>query len=63
MLPLTEAAGIKYIQTERMPFNAQMFNCALRKNEYLQYLNQLLQIFKTIDKTRLPQNGHLYSTS
>lgn len=63
MLPLKEATGIKHKQAERMPLNAHMFNGALRKNEYLQYLNQLLQIFKTLEKTGLPQNGHLYSTS
>ncbi len=54
MLPLKEATSIKHKQAERMPFNTRMFNGTLSKNEYLLYLNQLLQIFKTIENIGLP---------
>jgi heme oxygenase len=57
MLPLKEATSIKHKQAERMPFNTRMFNGVLSKNEYLLYLHQLLQIFKTIEKTGLPHNS------
>jgi heme oxygenase len=54
MLPLKEATGAKHKQAERMPFNIRMFRGLLSKNEYLLYLNQQLQIFKTIENTGLP---------
>ncbi len=57
MLPLKEATGIKHKQAERMPFNIRMFRGELSKNEYLLYLYQLLQIFKTIENTGLPHDS------
>ncbi len=54
MLPLKEATSIKHKQAERMSFNTRMFNGALSKNEYLLYLNQLLQIFRKIENIGLP---------
>jgi heme oxygenase len=57
MLPLKEATGIKHKQAERMPFNMRMFRGLLSKNEYLLYLSQQLQIFKTIENIGLPHNS------
>ena len=57
MIPLKEATSIKHKQAERMPFNARMFKGLLSKNEYLLYLNQLLQIFQTIERIGLPHDG------
>ena len=57
MLPLKEATSIKHKLAERMPFNTRMFRGELSKTEYLLYLNQLLQIFKTIEITGLPHDS------
>lgn len=57
MLPLKEATGIKHKQAERMPFNTRMFHGELSKTEYLLYLNQLLQIFKSIENINLPHDS------
>jgi heme oxygenase len=57
MLPLKEATGIKHKLAERMPFNSRMFKGLLSKHEYSLYLNQLLQIFQTIEETGLPHNS------
>jgi len=57
MIPLKEATSIKHKQAERMPFNARMFKGLLNKGEYLLYLNQLLQIFQTLESIGLPHNS------
>jgi heme oxygenase len=54
MLPLKEAISIKHKQAEKMPFNTRMFRGLLSKNEYVFYLNQLLQIYQTIESIGLP---------
>jgi len=54
MLQLKEATAIKHKQAERMPFNIRMFRGMLSKSEYLLYLSQQLQIFKTIENKGLP---------
>src|SRR5688572_10853363 len=57
MLPLKEATSTKHKLAERMPFNTRMFSGQLAKDEYLLYLNQQLQIFKTIEDIGLPHNS------
>jgi len=57
MLPLKEATSIKHKLAERMPFNTRMFSGQLAKEEYLLYLNQQLEIFKTIEDIGLPHNS------
>jgi heme oxygenase len=57
MLQLKDATAIKHKQAERMPFNTRMFNGLLSKTEYALYLNQLLLIFQTIEKTGLPHSS------
>ncbi|NOS93019.1 MAG: hypothetical protein HOP30_13940 [Cyclobacteriaceae bacterium] len=57
MQPLKEATSIKHNQAERMPFNVRMFKGLLKKNEYLLYLNQQLQLFQAIEKIGLPHSS------
>jgi heme oxygenase len=57
MLPLKEATSIKHKMAERMPFNARMFKGLLNKLEYSLYLNQLLQIFRTMENLGLPHKS------
>ncbi len=56
-LPLKEATSEKHKQAERMPFNIRMFKGLLSKSEYLLYLNQQLQLFKTIESIGLPHTS------
>lgn len=57
MLPLKEATSEKHKQAERMPFNGRMFRGLLRREEYVLYLNQLLEIFKAIEGVGLPHES------
>ena len=57
MVPLKEAISIKHKLAEKMPFNTRMFSGQLGKDEYLLYLNQQLQIYKTIESIGLPHHS------
>jgi len=57
MLPLKEATSIKHKQAETMPFNSKMIKGLLSKDEYLLYLNQQHQIYQTLERIGLPDNG------
>ena len=57
MLPLKEATSIKHKQAERMPFNVRMAGGLLNKNDYLLFLSQQLQIFRTIESKGLPDES------
>jgi len=54
MKPLKEATAEKHKQAERMPFNARMFRGLLSKEDYLLYLIQQGEIFKTIEEIGTP---------
>lgn len=54
MLPLKEAINDKHKEAERMPFNMRMIKGLLTQSEYLLYLNQQLQIFKSIERIGIP---------
>ncbi len=53
MLPLKEATSEKHRLAERMPFNVKMFHGELSKAEYLNYLIQQLELFKTLESKSL----------
>lgn len=57
MMPLKEATAEKHKQAERMPFNMRMFKGELSEEEYLLYLQQQLQIFKTMENKGLPSDA------
>lgn len=54
MLPLKEATAEKHRIAEKMPFNNRMFKGELTKPQYLLYLVQQQEIFKTIENIGLP---------
>lgn len=54
MLPLKEATSEKHRIAEKMPFNSRMFKGELSKSQYLLYLVQQLEIFKTIENIGIP---------
>ncbi len=54
MLPLKDATSAKHKIAERMPFNVRMFRGLLNKDQYVLYLNQQFQIFKSIESIGLP---------
>ncbi len=56
MLPLREATMHRHKEAEQMPFNVKMFKGELTEAQYLEYLNQQLAIFSTIESKGLPNN-------
>lgn len=54
MIPLKQATSEKHKIAERMPFNVKMFKGELSKSEYLNYLVQQLELFKTIESKGIP---------
>ena len=56
MLPLREATMHRHKEAEQMPFNDKMFKGELTDAQYLEYLNQQLAIFSTIESKGLPNN-------
>lgn len=54
MQPLREAISENHTKAERMPFNVRMFKGQLGPDEYLLYLVQQLEIFKTIENIGIP---------
>lgn len=57
MIPLKEATAEKHKQAERMPFNVRMFRSLLSKDEYLLYLIQQAEVFKTIEVIGTPHES------
>ncbi len=54
MLSLKEAISEKHSKAEKIPFNKKMLAGLLSQQDYLVYLNQELQIFKTIEGIGVP---------
>jgi heme oxygenase len=54
MQTLREATAEKHRKAEQMPFNIKMFKGQLSEEDYLLYLVQQLEIFKTIEEKGLP---------
>ncbi len=54
MLPLKQATSEKHKIAEQMPFNVKMSTGKLSKFEYLNYLVQQLELFKTIESKGIP---------
>lgn len=57
MLPLKQATSEKHKIAERMPFNVKMLKGELSRSEYLNYLVQQLELFKTIESKGIPHSA------
>lgn len=57
MISLKDAIAEKHTQAEQMPFNQRMFRGELSSYEYGMYLQQLLEIFSTIERYMLPNHN------